>query len=81
MTVMLTTGAFIKSAVPGEEKEGERKDRCEYGASRGGCKMKDGQEDVNVLLWVEMGQTKNKEDNLSICFEYKEDMSINPSSI
>lgn len=56
MTVMLTTGAFIKSAVPGEESEGERKDGCEYGASRDGCKMKDGQEEVNALLWVELGQ-------------------------
>lgn len=62
MTVMLTTGAFIKSAVPGREKEGERKDGCEYGASRDGCKMKDGREEENMLLRVELGQRMNKED-------------------
>lgn len=56
MTVMLTTGAFIKSAVPGREKEGERKDGCEYGASRDGCKMKDGQEEAKTLLRIELGQ-------------------------
>ncbi len=60
MTVMLTTGAFIKSAVPGREKEGERKDWCEYGASRDGCKMKDGRDEANTLLrssWVK-GRTR-----------------------
>ncbi|RXN26931.1 hypothetical protein ROHU_020384 [Labeo rohita] len=74
-------GAFIKSAVPGREKEGERKDGCEYGASRDGCKMKDGREEANTLLRVELGQRTNKEDKIGICFGHKEDVSTNPPSI
>lgn len=81
MTVMLTTGAFIKSAVPGREKEGEKKDGCEYGASRDGCKMKDGREEANTLLRVDLGQRTNKEDKIDICFEHKEDVSTNPPFI
>lgn len=81
MTVMLTTGAFIKSAVPGEETEGERKDGCEYGASRDDCKTKNGQEEVNALLRVELSQRTNQEDKLGICFEHKEDVSTIPPSI
>jgi len=43
--------------------------------------MKDGQEEVNTLLWFELGQGTNKEDKLGICFEHKEDVSTNPPSI
>ncbi len=43
--------------------------------------MKDGREEANTLLRVDLGQRTNKEDKIDICFEHKEDVSTNPPFI